>query len=200
MRLNAFAKKKFDLEHLNATEIKKEELVLKNKLSRLRTEIQQKDARKKELFNAGLENSDPLMRKMIAHDLHLEDTASKLLMKDFLTLQKQYQLVSSLGLILTYKRDLVKTPLWTQLCGMDQSSLERSLVSLNLSGSNFDAVLSSLSNIVEQDLDSTANVVDPVEKEIFEIWNEVSSGHITAAEGEQRFTATSEMRGIELRL
>ncbi|MEM4945921.1 MAG: hypothetical protein QXU31_06390 [Archaeoglobaceae archaeon] len=167
--------KKNPLEKLSMRELQGEELRLRNKLDRIKKDVNEIEKKKKQLFQEGV-GADFLKKKMIAQEMKSLDLEQKLRMKDFMTAQRQHTLIKNLVIVKRYQRELESQGIWKKLTSIDPEKLENALININLDGKAFDSILDDLNRVFEMRLADESLKEDPAEKELMEAWAKVESG------------------------
>ncbi|MEM2191709.1 MAG: hypothetical protein QW540_09835 [Archaeoglobaceae archaeon] len=167
--------KKNPLEKLSMRELQGEELRLRNKLDRIKRDVNEIEKKKKQLFQEGV-GADFLKKKMIAQEIKSLDLEQKLKMKDFMTAQRQYTLIKNLVIVKRYQRELEAQGVWKKLTSMEPEELEKVLIDVNLDGKAFDGILDDLNRVFEMRLADESLKEDPVERDLMEAWAKVESG------------------------
>ncbi|MEM1672090.1 MAG: hypothetical protein QXY92_04655 [Archaeoglobaceae archaeon] len=166
--------KKNPLEKLSMRELQGEELRLRNKLDRIKKDVNEIEKKKKQLFQEGV-GADFLKKKMIAQEMKSLDLEQKLRMKDFMTAQRQHTLIKNLVIVKRYQRELESQGIWKKLTSIDPEKLENALININLDGKAFDSILDDLNRVFEMRLADESLKEDPAEKELMEAWAKVES-------------------------
>ncbi|MEM0315794.1 MAG: hypothetical protein QW763_01215 [Archaeoglobaceae archaeon] len=167
--------KKNPLEKLSMRELQGEELRLRNRLDRIKRDVNEIEKKKKQLFQEGV-GADFLKKKMIAQEIKSLDLEQKLKMKDFMTAQRQYTLIKNLVIVKRYQRELEAQGVWKKLTSMEPEELEKALIDVNLDGKAFDGILDDLNRVFEMRLADESLKEDPVERDLMEAWAKVESG------------------------
>ncbi|MEM2030874.1 MAG: hypothetical protein QXV35_05960 [Archaeoglobaceae archaeon] len=167
--------KKNPLEKLSMRELQGEELRLRNRLDRIKRDVNEIEKKKKQLFQEGV-GADFLKKKMIAQEIKSLDLEQKLKMKDFMTAQRQYTLIKNLVIVKRYQRELEAQGVWKKLTSMEPEELEKVLIDVNLDGKAFDGILDDLNRVFEMRLADESLKEDPVERDLMEAWAKVESG------------------------
>ncbi|MEM2787974.1 MAG: hypothetical protein QXJ58_06870 [Archaeoglobaceae archaeon] len=167
--------KKNPLEKLSMRELQGEELRLRNKLDRIKRDVNEIEKKKKQLFQEGV-GADFLKKKMIAQEIKSLDLEQKLKMKDFMTAQRQYTLIKNLVIVKRYQRELEAQGVWKKLTSMEPEELEKVLIDVDLDGKAFDGILDDLNRVFEMRLADESLKEDPVERDLMEAWAKVESG------------------------
>ena len=183
MELKNPFKKHNSIDSLKLSELQEEELRLKSRINRIRKEVDAIEKQKMQLFNEGV-GADLIKKKMLAQELKQLDMNGKLKIRNFLTLHKQFMFVSNLVIIKKYQKDLQMTPIWNKIQSVAPEAFESALIKVNLSGKGFENVLDDLNRVFSLDVSDSDMDMDEAEKQMFDMWNSVESGHLDAAEAE----------------
>lgn len=167
--------KKNPLEKLSLRELQEEELRLRNRLERLKKDVNEIERKKKQLFQEGV-GADLLKKKMLAQEMKSLDLEQKLKMRDFSTAQKQHMFIRNLIIVKKYERELKVHGVWNKLTSMDPDDLEKALIRISLDGKAFDSILNDLNRIFEMRIAEEELAEDPTEKQLMEAWAKVESG------------------------
>lgn len=171
--LDAF--KKNPLEKLSLRELQEEEMRLRNRLERLKRDVDGIEKKKKKLFEDGV-GADFLKKKMLAQEIKSLDLEQKLKMRDFMTAQKQHTFIKNLVIVKKYQRELETQGIWKRLTSMDPDDLEKALIAVSLDGKAFDSILEDLNRVFEIRMVEESFSDDPAEKELMEAWAKIESG------------------------
>lgn len=167
--------KQNDINRIKISQLQEEEILLKNRINRLRKDLEEIEISKKRLFDSGV-GADYLKKKMLAQELKQLDLNGKLKIKNFLTLHKQYMFVSNLITIKKYQRDLETTAVWNEIQKITPDAFESALIHVNLSGKTFENVVDDLNRIFAMDVADSESSMDDAEKQMFDVWNKVEAG------------------------
>jgi len=167
--------KKNTIEKLSIRELQAEEIRLRNRLERLKKDINTIEKKKKQLFQEGI-GADKLKKKMLAQEIKGLDMEQKLKLKDFTTAQKQYTLVKNLIIVKKYEKELRKVGLWDKLSKVKPEQLEQALIKINLDGKEFDEMVEGLNRVFEMEIAEFEESEDETEKELMKAWSQVESG------------------------
>ena len=154
--------RKNTIEKLSLRELQGEEIRLKNRLGRLKKDINQIEKKKKQLFQEGI-GADKLKKKMLAQEIKGLDMEQKLKLKDFTTAQRQYTLVKNLIIVKKYEKELRKVGVWEKLANVEPEQLEQALIKINLDGKEFDDMVSSLNRVFEMEVAEFEETEDQTE-------------------------------------
>jgi len=163
------------VEKLSLRELQEEEIRLRNRLERLKKDINAIEKKKKELFQQGI-GADKLKKKMLAQEIKSLDMEEKLKLKEFTTAQKQYTLIKNLIVVKRYERELREAGVWDKLKRVEPGELERALIRINLDGKEFNDMVESLNRVFEMEIAEFEEGEDETERELFEAWAQVESG------------------------
>lgn len=177
--LDAF--KKNPLEKLSLRELQEEEMRLRNRLERLKKDVDDIEKKKKKLFEDGV-GADFLKKKMLAQEIKSLDLEQKLKMRDFMTAQKQHTFIKNLIIVKKYQRELETQGIWKKLTSMDPEDLEKVLIGVSLDGKAFDRILDDLNRVFEMRMVEDSFPEDPAEKELMEAWAKIESGEGSSEE------------------
>lgn len=184
------------IDKIKLSELKEEEIRLKNQIERLRREINRIEKEKKKKFEEGI-GADLMKKKMLAAEIKQLDMEAKLKMKNFITLHKRYMLVTNLITIKKYENQLKNSPLWEKLTKVSPDQLETALIKVNLKGKEFDEVLDDLNRVFEMDIAEFETVEDEIEKQLFEAWSAVEAGKMDVEEVEKMLSVEKKMEKEE---
>ncbi len=173
--------KKNTIEKLSLRELQAEEIRLKNRLERLKKDINQIEKKKKQLFQEGI-GADKLKKKMLAQEIKGLDMEQKLKLKDFTTAQRQYTLVKNLIIVKKYEKELKKTGLWEKLNSVEPEELEQALIKINLDGKEFDEMVEGLNRVFEMEVAEFEESEDQTERELMKAWSQVEAGEADVEE------------------
>ena len=167
--------KKNTIEKLSIRELQAEEIRLRNRLERLKKDINTIEKKKKQLFQEGI-GADKLKKKMLAQEIKSLDMEQKLKLKDFTTAQKQYTLVKNLIIVKKYEKELRKVGLWDKLSKVEPEQLEQALIKINLDGKEFDEMVEGLNRVFEMEVAEFEATEDQTDRELMKAWSQVESG------------------------
>lgn len=167
--------RKNTIEKLSYRELQAEEIRLRNRLERLKKDINQIEKKKKQLFQEGI-GADKLKKKMLAQEIKSLDMEQKLKLKDFTTAQKQYTLIKNLIIVKKYEKELRKTGIWEKLNSVEPEELEQALIKINLDGKNFDEMVEGLNRVFEMEIAEFEETEDQTERELLKAWSQVEAG------------------------
>jgi len=167
--------RKNTIEKLSLRELQGEEIRLKNRLERLKKDINTIEKKKKQLFQEGI-GADKLKKKMLAQEIKGLDMEQKLKLKDFTTAQRQYTLVKNLIIVKKYEKELRKVGLWEKLSKVEPEQLEQALIKINLDGKEFDEMVEGLNRVFEMEVAEFEETEDQTERELLKAWSQVESG------------------------
>ncbi|WP_054839730.1 hypothetical protein [Thermococcus sp. JCM 11816] len=174
--------KKNTLEKLSLRELQAEQIRLKNRLDRLKKELNQIEKKKKQLFQEGGIGADKLKKKMLAQEIKSLDLEQKLKLKDFTMAQKQYTLVTNMIIIKKYEKELRKTGIWEKLSSVEPEQLEQALIKINLDGKEFDEMVEGLNKVFEMEVAEFEESEDETERELMQAWSQVEAGEADVEE------------------
>ncbi|WP_297514093.1 chromosome assembly protein [Thermococcus sp.] len=167
--------RKSTVEKLSLRELQEEEIRLRNRLERLKKDINAIEKKKKELFQQGI-GADKLKKKMLAQEIKSLDMEEKLKLKEFTTAQKQYTLIKNLIVVKKYEKELREVGVWDKLKKVEPGELEKALIRINLDGKEFNEMVESLNRVFEMEIAEFEEGEDETERELFEAWAQVESG------------------------
>jgi len=167
--------RKNTIEKLSLRELQGEEIRLRNRLERLKKDINQIEKKKKQLFQEGI-GADKLKKKMLAQEIKSLDMEQKLKLKDFTTAQKQYTLIKNLIIVKKYEKELRKTGVWEKLNSVEPEELEQALIKINLDGKEFDEMVEGLNRVFEMEIAEFEESEDQTERELMKAWSQVEAG------------------------
>lgn len=177
------ALKKNPIDKLKLSELREEEMKLKSRINRLRKEIDRIEKDKKAKFSEGV-GADLIKKKMLTQELKQLDMETKLKIKNFMVLHKQFMFVSNLVTIKRYERDLRKTEVWSKIKRISPENFESALIRVNLSGKGFESVIDDLNQIFFMDVADSESDLDETERQLIDAWSSVESGSINIEEAE----------------
>ncbi|WP_297489908.1 chromosome assembly protein [Thermococcus sp.] len=173
--------RKNTIEKLSLRELQAEEIRLKNRLERLKKDINQIEKKKKQLFQEGI-GADKLKKKMLAQEIKGLDMEQKLKLKDFTTAQKQYTLIKNMIIVKKYEKELRKVGVWEKLANVEPEQLEQALIKVNLDGKEFDEMVGSLNRVFEMEVAEFEETEDQTERELMKAWSQVEAGEADVEE------------------
>jgi len=177
--LDAF--KKNPLEKLSLRELQEEEMRLRNRLERLKKDVNEIEKKKKKLFEDGI-GAEFLKKKMLAQEIKSLDLEQKLKMRDFMTAQNQHTFIKNLIIVKKYQKELETQGIWKNLTSMGPEDLEKALICISLDGKEFDRILDDLNRVFEMRMVEENLSEDPAEKELMEAWAKIESGEKSSEE------------------
>lgn len=176
--------KKNPVDKLNPRDLQEEEIRLKNRMERLRKDINKIEKDKKQKFQEGV-GADMIKKKMLAQEIKQLDTEARLKLKNFSTINKQHMFVSNLIVVKKYEQDLKKNKIWDKIGNIGSENFESALIKTNLSGKEFEEVLNDLNRVFEMDITEFEAGEDEAETQLLDAWSSVESGAIDVDEVEQ---------------
>ena len=179
--------KKNPVDKLNPRDLHEEEIRLKNRMERLRKDINKIEKDKKQKFQEGV-GADMIKKKMLAQEIKQLDTEARLKLKNFSTINKQHMFVSNLIVVKKYEQDLKKNKIWDKIGNIGSENFESALIKTNLSGKEFEEILNDLNRIFEMDITEFEAGEDEAENQLLDAWSSVESGAIDVDEVEQTFS------------
>ncbi|NJE60190.1 chromosome assembly protein [Thermococcus sp. 21S7] len=177
--------RKNTIEKLSLRELQGEEIRLKNRLERLKRDLNRIEKKKKQLFQEGI-GADKLKKKMLAQEIKSLDMEQKLKLKDFTTAQRQYTLVKNLIIVKKYEKELRKVGLWQKLSNVEPEQLEQALIKINLDGKEFDEMVEGLNRVFEMEIAEFEESEDETERELMKAWSQVEAGEADVEEVAER--------------
>ncbi|GAB6102225.1 hypothetical protein JCM16138_14480 [Thermococcus atlanticus] len=177
--------RKNTIDRLSLRELQAEEIRLKNRLERLKKDINTIEKKKKQLFQEGI-GADKLKKRMLAQEIKGLDMEQKLKLKDFTTAQRQYTLVKNLIIVKKYEKELRKVGIWEKLSNVEPEQLEQALIKVNLDGREFDDMVSSLNRVFEMEIAEFEESEDETERELMRAWSQVEAGEADVEEAAER--------------
>jgi len=186
--------RKNTIEKLSLRELQAEEIRLKNRLERLKKDLNQIEKKKKQLFQEGI-GADKLKKKMLAQEIKSLDMEQKLKLKDFTMAQKQYTLVKNLIIVKKYEKELRKVGLWEKLSKVEPEQLEQALIKINLDGKEFDEMVEGLNRVFEMEIAEFEEGEDETERELMKAWSQVEAGEADVEEVAEKVVSLD--RGLE---
>ncbi|AIU70308.1 chromosome assembly protein [Thermococcus eurythermalis] len=175
MKIRDIFGRKNTIEKLSLRELQAEEIRLRNRLERLKRELNQIEKKKKQLFQEGI-GADKLKKKMLAQEIKSLDMEQKLKLKDFTTAQRQYTLIKNLIIVKRYEKELRKVGIWEKLSNVEPEQLEQALIKINLDGKEFDEMVEGLNRVFEMEIAEFEETEDQTERELMKAWSQVESG------------------------
>ncbi len=173
--------RKNTIEKLSLRELQGEEIRLRNRLERLKKDINAIEKKKKQLFQEGI-GADKLKKKMLAQEIKSLDMEQKLKLKDFTTAQRQYTLIKNLIIVKKYEKELRKVGIWQKLANVEPEQLEQALIKINLDGKEFDEMVEGLNRVFEMEVAEFEATEDQTEKELMKAWAQVEAGEADVEE------------------
>ena len=176
--------KKNPVDKLNTRDLQEEEIRLKNRMERIRKDINKIEKDKKQKFQEGVW-ADMRKKKMLAQEIKQLDTEARLKLKNFTTINKQYMFVSNLTVVKKYEQDLKKNKIWDKIGEIGSENFESALINTSLVGKDFDEVLNDLNRVFEMDITDFEAGEDEAESQLLDAWSSVESGAMDVDEVEQ---------------
>ena len=176
--------KKNPVDKLNTRDLQEEEIRLKNRMERIRKDINKIEKDKKQKFQEGV-GADMMKKKMLAQEIKQLDTEARLKLKNFTTINKQYMFVSNLTVVKKYEQDLKKNKIWDKIGEIGSENFESALINTSLVGKDFDEVLNDLNRVFEMDITDFEAGEDEAESQLLDAWSSVESGAMDVDEVEQ---------------
>jgi len=176
--------KKNPVDKLNTRDLQEEEIRLKNRMERIRKDINKIEKDKKQKFQEGV-GADMMKKKMLAQEIKQLDTEARLKLKNFTTINKQYMFVSNLTVVKKYEQDLKKNKIWDKIGEIGSDNFESALINTSLVGQDFDEVLNDLNRVFEMDITDFEAGEDEAESQLLDAWSSVETGAMDVEEVEQ---------------
>lgn len=176
--------KKNPVDKLKTRDLQEEEIRLKNRMERLRKDINKIEKDKKQKFQDGV-GSDMMKKKMLAQEIKQLDTEARLKLKNFTTINKQYMFVSNLIVVKKYEQDLKKNKIWDKIGNIGSENFETALIKTSLVGKDFEDVLNDLNRVFEMDIMDFEAGEDEAETQLLDAWSNVESGAMDVDEVEK---------------
>ncbi|HII00932.1 TPA: chromosome assembly protein [Methanosarcinaceae archaeon] len=176
--------KKNPVDKLNTRDLQEEEIRLKNRMERIRKDINKIEKDKKQKFQEGV-GADMMKKKMLAQEIKQLDTEARLKLKNFTTINKQYMFISNLTVVKKYEQDLKKNKIWDKIGEIGSENFESALINTSLVGKDFDEVLNDLNRVFEMDITDFEAGEDEAESQLLDAWSSVESGAMDVEEVEQ---------------
>jgi len=183
--------RKNTIEKLSLRELQGEEIRLRNRLERLKKDINQIEKKKKQLFQQGI-GADKLKKKMLAQEIKRLDREEKIKLQNFTRIQNMYTLVNNLIIVKKYEKELRTAGIWNKLRNVEPEQLEQALIKVNLTGKEFDDMVSDLNRVFEMEVAEFEETEDETEKELMKAWSQVESGEASAEEVAEKLTRIEE--------
>ena len=176
--------KKNPVDKLNTRDLQEEDIRLKNRMERIRKDINKIEKDKKQKFQEGV-GADMMKKKMLAQEIKQLDTEARLKLKNFTTINKQYMFVSNLIVVKKYEQDLKKNKIWDKIGNIGSENFENALIKTSLAGKEFEEVLNDLNRVFEMDITDFEAGEDEAETQLLDAWSSVESGAMDVDEVEQ---------------
>ncbi len=176
--------KKNPVDKLNTRDLQEEEIRLKNRMERIRKDINKIEKDKKQKFQEGV-GADLMKKKMLAQEIKQLDTEARLKLKNFTTINKQYMFVSNLIVVKKYEQDLKKNKIWDKIGEIGSENFESALINTSLVGKDFDEVLNDLNRVFEMDITDFEAGEDEAESQLLDAWSSVETGAMDVDEVEE---------------
>ncbi|MDD3043321.1 MAG: hypothetical protein PHW56_10355 [Methanosarcinaceae archaeon] len=189
--------KKNPVDKLDTRDLQEEEIRLKNRMERIRKDINKIEKDKKQKFQDGV-GSDLMKKKMLAQEIKQLDTEARLKLKNFTTLNKQYMFVSNLLVVKKYEEDLKKNKVWDRISEIGSENFESALIRTSLTGKDFEGVLTDLNRVFEMDITEFEAGEDEDEAQLLNAWSSVETGAMDVEEVEQTISLEKSLeKGME---
>ena len=189
--------KKNPVDKLDTRDLQEEEIRLKNRMERIRKDINKIEKDKKQKFQDGV-GSDLMKKKMLAQEIKQLDTEARLKLKNFTTLNKQYMFVSNLLVVKKYEEDLKKNKVWDRISEIGSENFESALIRTSLTGKDFEGVLTDLNRVFEMDITEFEAGEDEDEAQLLNAWSSVETGAMDVEEVEQTISLEKSLeKGLE---
>lgn len=189
--------KKNPVDKLNTRDLQEEEIRLKNRMERIRKDINKIEKGKKQKFQEGV-GADLMKKKMLAQEIKQLDTEARLKLKNFTTINKQYMFVSNLIVVKKYEQDLKKNKIWDKISEIGSDNFESALISTSLAGKDFEEVLNDLNRVFEMDITDFEAGEDEAESQLLDAWSSVETGAMDIDEVDQTISLEKNLeKGLE---
>ena len=181
------------IEKMTVRDLRTEELRLRNRVDRIRREIEKNEKEKTKLFQKGV-GANSIKKKMLSQDITALDMESKLKLKSFTTARRQMTFTTNLLTIKNYEKELKNTDTWKKIVSIPPDQLEGYLIKLRLEGKDFDDVLTQLNQPFEMEVaEMEGEEMADGEKKLWDTWNKVEAGSMDATDAESTFSIESQL-------
>jgi len=185
------------IDKMKVSELREEEIRLKNQIERIRKDINRIEKEKKKKFQEGI-GSDLIKKKMIHQEIKQLDMEGKLKMKNFTSVHKQFTFITNLVTIKKYEKQLKNTPVWEKLRKVEPEQLESILIKMNLEGKTTEEMVDGLNRVFEMEIAELDESEDESEKKMMEMWSMVESGKIDIDDAEKELSSEKKKEEDEI--
>jgi len=175
------------IEKMKTSDLREEEIRLKNQIERIRKDINRIEKDKKKRFQEGI-GSDLIKKKMLTQEIKQLDMEGKLKMRNFTSLHKQFTFITNLVTIKKYEKQLKNTPVWEKLSKVEPEQLESVLIKMNLEGKTTEEMVDGLNRVFEMEVAEFEETEDESEKKMMDMWNMVESGKMDVDDVEKELS------------
>ena len=175
------------IEKMKTSDLREEEIRLKNQIERIRKDINRIERDKKKRFQEGI-GSDLIKKKMLTQEIKQLDMEGKLKMRNFTSLHKQFTFITNLVTIKKYEKQLKNTPVWEKLSKVEPEQLESLLIKMNLEGKTTEEMVDGLNRVFEMEVAEFEETEDESEKKMMDMWNMVESGKMDVDDVEKELS------------
>lgn len=175
------------IEKMKTSDLREEEIRLKNQIERIRKDINRIEKDKKKKFQEGI-GSDLIKKKMLTQEIKQLDMEGKLKMRNFTSLHKQFTFITNLVTIKKYEKQLKNTPVWEKLSRVEPEQLESVLIKMNLEGKTTEEMVDGLNRVFEMEVAEFEETEDDAEKKMMDMWNMVESGKMDVGDVEKELS------------
>ena len=175
------------IEKMKTSDLREEEIRLKNQIERIRKDINRIERDKKKRFQEGI-GSDLIKKKMLTQEIKQLDMEGKLKMRNFASLHKQFTFITNLVTIKKYEKQLKNTPVWEKLSSVEPEQLESLLIKMNLEGKTTEEMVDGLNRVFEMEVAEFEETEDESEKKMMDMWNMVESGKMDVDDVEKELS------------
>ena len=175
------------IEKMKTSDLREEEIRLKNQIERIRKDINRIEKDKKKKFQEGI-GSDLIKKKMLTQEIKQLDMEGKLKMRNFTSLHKQFTFITNLVTIKKYEKQLKNTPVWEKLSKVEPEQLESVLIKMNLEGKTTEEMVDGLNRVFEMEVAEFEETEDDAEKKMMDMWNMVESGKMDVDDVEKELS------------
>ena len=175
------------IEKMKTSDLREEEIRLKNQIERIRKDINRIEKDKKKKFQEGI-GSDLIKKKMLTQEIKQLDMEGKLKMRNFTSLHKQFTFITNLVTIKKYEKQLKNTPVWEKLSSVEPEQLESLLIKMNLEGKTTEEMVDGLNRVFEMEVAEFEETEDESEKKMMDMWNMVESGKMDVDDVEKELS------------
>jgi len=175
------------IDKMKTSDLREEEIRLKNQIERIRKDINRIEKDKKKKFQEGI-GSDLIKKKMLTQEIKQLDMEGKLKMRNFTSLHKQFTFITNLVTIKKYEKQLKNTPVWEKLSNVEPEQLESLLIKMNLEGKTTEEMVDGLNRVFEMEVAEFEETEDDAEKKMMDMWNMVESGKMDVDDVEKKLS------------